>query len=767
MIELRATKARLAVLRREYVSSGSSKVYDVQFHFSHDWDGLQKMALFRIGQCEPTAPILLPLNDRCQIPSEVLYEPGKMLYIGVMGVASDAELPDNLPYLHAEEDGEPVDPPPPGDGDDTEVCPPDENEPEPTPDPIVLPTMWCQYDIVRRGVQSANSIGMGEALVEMGQIRDETVTARESACACADMAEEAAEKAVNASVNPPIPSDEETWMVFDQETQNYVDTGKPTRGDPGQPGPPGETGQNGSPGMSAYEIAVENGFSGTETEWLDSLKNGPPGPVGAPGRDGKDGADGAPGERGEQGLRGEKGDKGDKGDPGPAGPPGKDGAPGAKGDPGAIGPPGAQGATGATGATGPKGDKGDPGEKGPPGDKGDKGDPGPQGIQGVPGEQGPQGLRGDKGDKGDKGDPGTDGADGVGVPAGGTTGQVLAKVDDVDFNTEWIDPPPSSVRESDVFPVKAPVGSIVVWSGTQDTIPSGWQLCDGTNGTPDLRDKFVLGAGEKFTVGATGGEEEHTLTVDEMPEHRHSVVLASSSNGATVAPGGSSTTGNSANTRYSGSSQPHNNMPPYYALCYVMKISPDPAVDGVTQEELQQGLAGKMDVFTVGHSLSMTANARTAGGRLEVKSPVQRVLTSAEYEALSEVEKNTGLYVISDGEGNPYEGMVYSTEEQRVGTWIDGKPIYRKVFTITFGAPNTWVSYDDVVDLDFLIFTTASTEFVGGISYVFPGPKTYIAARLVNGARKVSANHDTSVLQGKTATIIAQYTKTTDSGVTR
>lgn len=764
MIELRATKARLAVLRREYVSSGSSRVYDVQFHFSHDWDGLQKMALFRIGQCEPTAPILLPLNDRCQIPSEVLYEPGKMLYIGVMGIASDAELPDNLPYLHAEEDGEPIDPPPPGVGDDTEVCPPDENEPEPKPDPIVLPTMWCQYDIVRRGVQSANSIGMGEALVEMGQIRDETVTARESACACADMAEEAAEKAVIASVNPPIPSDEETWMVFDQETQNYVDTGKPTRGNPGQPGPPGETGQNGSPGMSAYEIAVENGFSGTETEWLDSLKNGPPGPVGAPGRDGKDGADGAPGERGEQGLRGEKGDKGDKGDPGPAGPPGKDGAPGAKGDPGAIGPPGAQGATGATGATGPKGDKGDPGEKGPSGDKGDKGDPGPQGLQGVPGEQGPKGPRGDKGDKGDKGDPGADGEDGVGVPAGGTAGQVLAKVDDVDYNTEWIDPPPSSTRDNSVFLVKAPIGTIVVWSGAQDAIPSGWQFCDGTNGTPDLRDKFVLGAGEKFTVGATGGEEEHTLTTEEMPEHSHTVSttwssglkMTTSSSGTQPAP-----YFGSLSTSVVGSSKPHNNMPPYYALCYIMKVSPDPAVDGVTQGELQQGLAKKMDAFTVGNTLSMTANARTAGGRLEVKSPVRRVLTSAEYEALSEVEKNTGLYVISDGAGDPYEGMVYSTEEQRVGTWIDGKPIYRKVFAFSkITVPSSLLTNVDVlVDCYGTAYTNAGSH---SLPYITVGGA--LAEATVNNHTVI---FNVIGFDDYTFYLTLEYTKTTDSGVTR
>jgi len=50
-----------------------------------------------------------------------------------------------------------------------------------------------------------------------------------------------------------------------------------------------------------------------------------------------------------------------------------------------------------------------------------------------------------------------------------------------------------------------PRGTIVMWSGP--TIPEGWALCDGTNGTPDLRDRFILGAGGSYSVGATGGAE--------------------------------------------------------------------------------------------------------------------------------------------------------------------------------------------------------------------------------------------------------------------
>ena len=61
-----------------------------------------------------------------------------------------------------------------------------------------------------------------------------------------------------------------------------------------------------------------------------------------------------------------------------------------------------------------------------------------------------------------------------------------------------------------------------MWSGAVDAIPTGWALCDGQNGTPDLRDRFIVGAGGSYDVGDTGGAESVTLTVDQMPQHSHS-----------------------------------------------------------------------------------------------------------------------------------------------------------------------------------------------------------------------------------------------------
>lgn len=125
-------------------------------------------------------------------------------------------------------------------------------------------------------------------------------------------------------------------------------------------------------GDSAYEVAVKNGFVGTEEEWLESLKGetgsmGPQGPKGDKGEIGPAGKDGKDGEQGPQGPAGPKGIQGPKGEPG------KDGAQGPKGDVGPAGPKGDTGEKGADGAKGEKGDKGDPGEIGPQGPAGEKG----------------------------------------------------------------------------------------------------------------------------------------------------------------------------------------------------------------------------------------------------------------------------------------------------------------------------------------------------------------------------------------------------------
>jgi microcystin-dependent protein len=163
-----------------------------------------------------------------------------------------------------------------------------------------------------------------------------------------------------------------------------------------------------------------------------------------------------------------------------------------------------------------------------------------------------------------------------------------------------------------------PTGVIVMWSGSIVSIPTGWNLCDGTNGTPDLRNRFIIGAGSTYSVAGSGGSTTNTLTVANLPPHTHTGTTNSGEGThthgvydpghshvdrwlGTTSPstigyygdngtiggsfytlgaytGISITTTNSAHTHGfttdngSGTSTAFSIMPPYYALAYIMKL---------------------------------------------------------------------------------------------------------------------------------------------------------------------------------------------------
>jgi len=142
-----------------------------------------------------------------------------------------------------------------------------------------------------------------------------------------------------------------------------------------------------------------------------------------------------------------------------------------------------------------------------------------------------------------------------------------------------------------------PIGSIMMWSGSVATIPAKWHLCDGTNGTINLQDKFIVGAGSTYAVAATGGEATHVLTTNEMPSHNHGGVtsvdspdhthnISTRSNSGTdivgqgnnsgtltsYATGGASVRHTHAITAQGGGAA-HENRPPYYALAFIQRIS--------------------------------------------------------------------------------------------------------------------------------------------------------------------------------------------------
>jgi microcystin-dependent protein len=212
---------------------------------------------------------------------------------------------------------------------------------------------------------------------------------------------------------------------------------------------------------------------------------------------------------------------------------------------------------------------------------------------------------------------------------GGTTPTTLATLDATgNLTVKGVSNAPSGffTGAANTTPVSW-VGEIRIHGGSLASIPTGWHLCDGTNGTPDLRDKFVVGAGNSYAVSATGGQATHVLTAAEMPVHNHTAtdaghghgiydpghnhnvndpthahsVAAGISNTGNFSAGGSAPfpTGGQVATAAAytgiylsaavtgigivagyaniavtnaGSGAAHENRPPYYALCYVMRI---------------------------------------------------------------------------------------------------------------------------------------------------------------------------------------------------
>jgi len=141
-----------------------------------------------------------------------------------------------------------------------------------------------------------------------------------------------------------------------------------------------------------------------------------------------------------------------------------------------------------------------------------------------------------------------------------------------------------------------PEGLIAMWYGSIANIPTGWLLCDGTKGTPDLRNRFIVGAhsgagvgftptsgpgfdgttgalNANYTPGNRGGRTAHKLTVAEMPAHDHldnTAVPSRSTSGGGARDGAD---GRTTRTGSTGGDKYHENRPPYYALAFIMRAT--------------------------------------------------------------------------------------------------------------------------------------------------------------------------------------------------
>ena len=120
-------------------------------------------------------------------------------------------------------------------------------------------------------------------------------------------------------------------------------------------------------------------------------------------------------------------------------------------------------------------------------------------------------------------------------------------------------------------------GMIILWSGAADAIPTGFVLCDGNNSTPNLSGRFVVGydaSNSDYDVDDTGGSESVTLTVNQIPAHTHNINLAVRAfyqEPRNFGVGTDGSANNSEDTGSTGGGQSHENRPPFYALCYIMK----------------------------------------------------------------------------------------------------------------------------------------------------------------------------------------------------
>ena len=172
---------------------------------------------------------------------------------------------------------------------------------------------------------------------------------------------------------------------------------------------------------------------------------------------------------------------------------------------------------------------------------------------------------------------------GVKTVAGGTGIAVSGPSGDVTINNSGV-LSVNGVAGAIITGAYFPSGGIVMWSGSIATIPSGWFLCNGLNGTPNLQDRFIVGAGSSYAVAALGGTVDavvvaHSHTLDDSG-HAHTyntssaTITAATGAGTALATQASATTtsvvtGITVNT--AGVSGTGANLPPYFALAYIQK----------------------------------------------------------------------------------------------------------------------------------------------------------------------------------------------------
>jgi microcystin-dependent protein len=284
-----------------------------------------------------------------------------------------------------------------------------------------------------------------------------------------------------------------------------------------------------------------------------------------------------------------------------------------------------------------------------------------------------------------------------------------------------------------------PIGSIIGFAGTD--IPNGWLICDGSTldeeTYPELYDALG-GSGSTFTlpnyqgrvpvgydandtdfnaIGKTGGEKTHTLTIDEMPSHYHQQALGGAlTTTDQVAGVGVVGKENVSNTKNTGGDQPHNNLQPYIVQYWIIKA--------------------KNTTPTMASIVNTKNNSTTDGYSCDYINKLH----------------------------------TYSNTEHRVGTFVDGKPIYRKTIYIpgnlTYSGDSAYID-TNITNIDVLInFTGQVYDSTSGhlpIPYVNLGRIDYgLAMSMTNDNRILITNKAYNNPRLSKFVFNLEYTKTTD-----
>ena len=260
MIELRAEKSRLWLVKTDTVVSGQVDTIDVKIDFSRDWDGLKKTIVFRSGR-EARDVLLVDNATQCKVPWEVVSRPGGTLRIGVYGIR----------------------------GSET-----------------VLPTVWCDVGRIVPGAEPAGNTSAQYEMDTFSRIVDLYEGARN----------------VAQSVRDDADAGKFNGRAFTYEDFTAAQLAALTgpQGPVGQTGPQGVQGKQGETGPQGP--SGERGPQGEAGPAGPQGETGPQGPQGPSGERGPQGEAGPAGPQGETGPQGPQGPQGDTGAPGPQGPAG-------------------------------------------------------------------------------------------------------------------------------------------------------------------------------------------------------------------------------------------------------------------------------------------------------------------------------------------------------------------------------------------------------------------------------------------------------------